>query len=247
MENTSTKNLLISFGSVILAFLCWVIPDQLAVRLADLLVEGKAKYYWLTVHHLVQLTLVIGIMLLPWWGKTLSDWGWNFKNKEETLKILKAFAIGWLIFSTIFVVITNWVAGWPETLGFQATKQNVVWYLFFELIIVGFAEEAMFRGLVYGVLKSNISIMVDLKLFQVSVAGILSAVIFTLAHVGFDFSQFKVTTVDPMQLIVAFVLGIFYVILRERTGSLLGPIIAHNLTDGSLTIVYLMIHFFKVR
>lgn len=68
-----------------------------------------------------------------------------------------------------------------------------------------------------------------------------------LAHVGFDFRQFKVTTVDPMQLMVAFGLGLFYVILRERTGSLLGPILAHNLTDGSLTIVYLLLHFFKVR
>ena len=96
-------------------------------------------------------------------------------------------------------------------------------------------------------LKPQFSMMVDLKLFQVSVGGILSAVIFMLAHVSFDFIQFKVTSVDPMQLVVAFVLGLFYVLLRERTGSLVGPILAHNITDGSLTIVYLLIHFFTNR
>lgn len=42
-------------------------------------------------------------------------------------------------------------------------------------------------------------------------------------------------------LFFAFALGIFYAAVREKTGSLLGPILAHNISDGWLSILYIII------
>lgn len=240
-------SLLQPIGCLLLAFVCWVVLDQLAVKLADIFVVGRFQFLWLTVHHLIQLALVVLVMILPIWKMSLADWGWNIRNKEDTFNTLKSFVIGWLFFSTVFIVIREWLGDWPPLLNFQLSTGNVLWYLFFELVIVGFAEEAMFRGLVYGILKPQFSQIIDLKLFQVSVAGVISSIFFMLAHIEFDFAHLKVVSIDPMQLIVALALGLFYVILRERTDSLLGPILAHNITDGSLSIVYLLLHFFVIH
>jgi membrane protease YdiL (CAAX protease family) len=48
-----------------------------------------------------------------------------------------------------------------------------------------------------------------------------------------------------MQVFMAFALGIFYAVLRERTGSLLGPVLAHNISDGWLSILFILIQMIR--
>jgi len=41
-------------------------------------------------------------------------------------------------------------------------------------------------------------------------------------------------------MIFAFGLGIFYVVMFDRTGSLLGSVLAHNASDGIGTVIYII-------
>ena len=67
-----------------------------------------------------------------------------------------------------------------------------------------------------------------------ALAGIVAALVFTLAHVGFRLAPFELFHLVPLQLVQALVLGVFYSWAYHRTGSLLAPIVAHNFSDGVL-------------
>jgi membrane protease YdiL (CAAX protease family) len=212
----------------------------LAIFITDLLLKGSFGFTWLIGHHVVQILLAVAIMALPWWRRSLSDWGFNLKGHKKTIKTLFKFSVGWIIFSTIFILISQWVSGWPDLLDFYLNAENILIYLIFETVIVGISEELVFRGLVYGTLQLYFNKKIKVG-FEISVAGLISALFFALAHIGFQFSPFAITSFAPMQILVAFGLGLFYAVLREETGSLLGPILAHNISDGWLSILYIVI------
>lgn len=67
--------------------------------------------------------------------------------------------------------------------------------------------------------------------FSVSAPGLIAAILFSYAHIGYSIYPFHIYSINPMQLIVAFALGIFYAITFEKTGSLLCPILCHSASD----------------
>ncbi|MBN2089967.1 CPBP family intramembrane metalloprotease [candidate division KSB1 bacterium] len=223
-----------------LAVFVYLFLDKFSTYITDHYFPSSG-FNWHTIHHSIQFILVILIMLIPWWNKSLKQWGFNLNHQKETWRILKSFTIGWVIFSTIFILVTQFLSGWPPLIHFYMNFKNTFIYLFFEFIIVGISEEVVFRGLVIGILARSFSQKINLKTFTISVAGILSAVIFAIAHIGFELFPFQITFFDPMQIIIAFGLGIFYAVLFEKTYSLLGPIIAHNIADGWLSILYIVL------
>ena len=107
------------------------------------------------------------------------------------------------------------------------------------MVLVGVSEEILFRGLIMGLLARVFSGTVRLGLrraaFPVSVAGLLAAAIFAFAHtVAYSRLFFLPFSFEPnwFQVVLAFVLGIYYAAVREKTGSLLGAIVSHNISDG---------------
>ncbi len=246
MENvrgTKSKSLVImrSLFALIFAFVIFIAIDRAAIYLADLLAAGGFKYTWLMVHHGIQIVIALMIMMLPLWHKSISDWGINLRNRKKTLNILLKFTIGWVIGATIFTLVSQWLSGWAYPLDFYFNTENALIYLVFEFIVVGISEEIVFRGLVYGILRKVFAKKVTIFGFPLSIASIISALFFAIAHVGFQFNPFMITIFAPMQVFIAFVLGLFYAALIENTGSLLGPILAHNISDGWLSILYILI------
>src|SRR6202167_6484529 len=66
--------------------------------------------------------------------------------------------------------------------------------------------------------------------YDMHVAGVILALLFALAHLtSFWTENFWIAL---GQQIYAFTLGILYVYWREKSGSLLAPIIGHNVSDG---------------
>jgi membrane protease YdiL (CAAX protease family) len=66
--------------------------------------------------------------------------------------------------------------------------------------------------------------------YDMHVAGVILAVLFALAHLtSFWTGNFWMAL---GQQIYAFALGILYAYWREKSGSLLAPIIGHNVSDG---------------
>ncbi|MGA7155749.1 MAG: CPBP family glutamic-type intramembrane protease [Acidobacteriaceae bacterium] len=106
---------------------------------------------------------------------------------------------------------------------------DIAGWLIFELFIVGFCEETLFRGFLLGLLRDLSPSRLRIGTFELSTAGYTIALIFALAHIG----NFRT---DPWpialgQQFYAAALGIFYAWLLERSGSLLAPAISHNVGD----------------
>jgi uncharacterized protein len=101
----------------------------------------------------------------------------------------------------------------------------------FEFIFVGFGEEVPFRGLLQTFLMLRTSGRIRFGRFDMHVAGLILALLFGLAHITNFWSQ-------PFwfafaQQLYAFALGVLYAYWREKSGSLLAPIIGHNMGDGA--------------
>jgi membrane protease YdiL (CAAX protease family) len=75
----------------------------------------------------------------------------------------------------------------------------------------------------------------------ISYSVIISTLLFSLAHIGINYNTLSIESINYMQLIFTFGLGMFYAVMREKSGSLLGPIIAHGISDGSITVIQLVL------
>ena len=94
----------------------------------------------------------------------------------------------------------------------------------------GLCEETIFRGLLVGMLTVLVPGRVRAGRFEIPFSGLVVAVLFGLAH----YTSFLV---DPFwmafaQQLYAFVFGLVYVWLMERSRSLLAPMIAHGVGDA---------------
>lgn len=101
------------------------------------------------------------------------------------------------------------------------------------MLSTGFAEETLFRGLLVGMLVVLTPGRLRIGAVDLPVAAYIVALMFGLAH-------WKSFIVDPLHLAIgqqlyAFVWGLVYVWLMERSRSLVAPIIAHGV--GNFTEV----------
>lgn len=108
------------------------------------------------------------------------------------------------------------------------------------MITTGLAEETIFRGLLVGMLAVLVPGRVRAGGFEIPVAGVLVAALFGLAHYGSFFTAPLAMAIA--QQVYAFVWGLVYVWLMERSDSLLAPIVAHglgNFVEVALALVWL--------
>lgn len=186
-------------------------------------------------HHLWQMGLAlvaIGALSRGRW----SEWGLNLRNRDESLGILCRFC--W-IYGVYFVggglVVQSLFLGAPPA-DHPLTPFHVAGRLAFGFLLVGLSEEILFRGLFHTWLARSWTGVVRARGVEMPTAGIVAALVFTLAHVGFRIAPFEVFHVAPLQLMQALVLGLFYSWAYHRTRSLLAPVLAHNFSDGVLWV-----------
>lgn len=133
---------------------------------------------------------------------------------------------------------------WPDLVQHRAPTANYSlkpsvaagWLL--AMVTTGLGEETIFRGLLVGMLAALIPGRIRLGRFEISMAGVLVALLFGIAH-------YQTFIVDPLSLaiaqqIYAFAWGLVYVWLMEKSGSLLAPIVAHgvgNLVEVALVML----------
>lgn len=183
-------------------------------------------------HHLWQLLLAlvaIGVLSRGHWGR----WGLNLRRRSESTRIIKRFT---LVYGAYFIGI-GFVLQWllfpaPDAPG-PLEPGQIAGRLLFGFVLVGISEEVLFRGLIHTALAGAWTGAFWWRSWAMPTAGIIAALIFTLAHVRIDLQPLEVTYSLP-QLLMAFVLGLFYSAAYHRTGSLLAPVVCHNLSDGLL-------------
>jgi membrane protease YdiL (CAAX protease family) len=138
-----------------------------------------------------------------------------------------------LLFGVLFgMVMTaadyshNIIAHLPPD-NFFLTSTNLAGSLTFGGLYAGTVEEILFRGLLMTFLMQRMSGRLRLGRFDVHVAGVIVAVLFSLSHLGsFWTESFRVAA---SQQAYAFVWGVIYAYWYEKSGSLLPSIIGHNL------------------
>jgi membrane protease YdiL (CAAX protease family) len=125
----------------------------------------------------------------------------------------------------------------PDNLAL--TPRSIGSWGFFEWIFVGPTEEIPFRGLLQTFLMQRTSGRIRFWKYEMHVAGVVLALLFALAHLT-SFWQENLWIALGQQ-IYAFALGILYAYWREKSGSLLAPIIGHNVSDGvEYVLMFLM-------
>jgi uncharacterized protein len=175
--------------------------------------------------------LLIALPLIAWLSKgRLAEYG--LQAPRQRSYVLSALA--WGTFFGLFMTAVDYfpqiLRHLPPPENLSLTRQSVAAWLFFEAIYVGPTEEIPFRGLLQTFLMQRSSGRVRLWKYDMHVAGVILAILFALAHL----SSFWTTNfwIALGQQIYAFALGLLYAYWREKSGSLLAPIIGHNVGDG---------------
>lgn len=218
--------LAIHFGIQIAARQLWIFRS---ITDDPLLLEHGSWLHYLN-HHVAQMAIALVLIALLTRGR-LRGAGLNLAHASESLQLLTTGFFPVLLLCLIAGhVITPIVQGVPpERFAGGIRPTDLAGMLVFSWVIVGLSEEIVFRGFFQTALAKNWHGTVALAGVQVPLAGLWAAVIFTIAHISF-----RTMSADPRQLVLAFVLGIYYSVAYYRTGSLLAPIVAHNLVDGGI-------------
>lgn len=232
MNNQIFKNIFL----VLLSFAIFLGVTRASMIITDIFLKGSFKYTWYIGNHIIQSIIVLVIIgIFRVFNKDI-DFGLKKDESKQTKSYLIRFMLVFMILTILIYAIIIIIYGWQDYIGFPLTKSNVIQYLVFEGVVVGIGEELLFRALIYSILYQGFAKKIHIgKKVSLSYAVILSALIFSIAHINlFDFSF------DIFQLFMAFVLGVFYGWLLENTKSIIGPILAHNLSDLWMSLLFIL-------
>jgi membrane protease YdiL (CAAX protease family) len=106
---------------------------------------------------------------------------------------------------------------------------NMIPWLIMQGTLVGVSEEIVFRSLFLGYLIVRLGRKFSIGPFDISAAGVLIAVVFSLAHASSFWSMPFAAAFG--QQVYAIGYGLLGAYLFEQSGSVLAPIIAHDAGD----------------
>lgn len=190
-------------------------------------------------HHIVQMCFALGCI---WYlsGGDWRSWGLNVLNLAESKRVLtRGFLPVLVAFLFLGELLVPVLSGTPPQFDFELTVLNVFGILVFMRFVSGLSEEILFRGFIQTYLAGYFDFVYTIFGRELPLHGLIAALIFTVAHVGFTVFPMGIYHLHPPQLLLAFVLGIYYAIAYHETGSLVAPIIAHNVVNGTVTIATL--------
>jgi uncharacterized protein len=122
-------------------------------------------------------------------------------------------------------------------LGYPLTAANMSGWLLFEGVYVGPTEEVPFRALLVTFLAATMPGRLRLGRFEMNWAGVIVALVFALLHAA-NFNL-RAWPIALGQQIYAFLLGVLYAYWLEKSGSVVAPIVGHNVSDG---VEYLLLY-----
>ncbi len=236
-------------GLVTLAFIAAIGRDRI-LRSRDVI------RVFLAVYLLDNLIIVITnqypqLQFLPngtWQGWL--TWGWSSKTYSVLACLVVVFIVR-SVFSrqdlgltlrqnsgsfgpVVFVLVL--MAVWSVYVGISYPKGPFdLGVLLYMAILPGLNEELVYRGLLLGALNRVFGKDWTLWGANLGWGAVLTSLLFGLLH-GFWIDRNLSPHLDPMAVAVPGMLGFVDAWLRERTGSLVMPILAHGVAD--FTIFY---------
>ena len=200
------------------ALLLYVIYDGLLTRGFFVLPNLPADAHWNWLGKILALSGTLAFAASPLFGFARS--GITLKQKKGLGSALAVLAV----FAVLFVYLAL-VDGEGrsdlETIAFQWTMP-------------GLDEELFYRGILLLAMNEAFRARLTVLGAPIGYGGLLTSVLFGFAHAlsygqgGFDF--------DPMTFALTGVPSLLLLWLRERTGSVVLPVIAHNMANGISTL-----------
>jgi len=189
------------------------------------------NFMWGIVHHIVQAVIPVLVVLI--WKKELFQyWGFKLGNKSLGFKWIGWFSLVWILIYVGLTSVNLLLDNSPEAYYDVTRLGNLFGELFFRGVIVGPCEEVLFRSFPISLLLfASFDKPRDIFGFEVTQAGLISAVLFALAHIGFSFFPLEVYHFNIVQLITCLGFGILYAIVFHQTKSIYYPMIIHAISD----------------
>jgi hypothetical protein len=200
---------------------------------------SRTETVWLAMaNHAVM--LLIAVALIAWFSRgTFSEYGLQWPKQRNYVRSALWWGTAFGLLMTVVDYFPQILRHTPPPDNLALTPQSIGAWLFYAGIFVGPTEEIPFRGLLQTYLMQRTSGRIRLWKYEMHVAGIVLALLFALAHLT-SFWQENLWIALGQQ-IYAFALGILYAYWREKSGSLLAPIIGHNVGDGvEYVLIFLM-------
>lgn len=202
--------------------------------------DPDGAFAWISVHHIVQAVIFLLLMLIiSKFSGIRFGFGWG--DREVGWFYVRLFAIIFSVYAVVSVIITV-AAGSFQVFQYPLNARNIAGQLGFQLLLSGPSEELIFRSFamtMLGLLVSGAIVRGEsgfsrsvMTVFggELTVVNLIAAVIFALAHVRFTFNPFS-ASFSTGQVIYSLVLGLFYGVAYERSGSMVYPMIMHSISN----------------
>lgn len=220
-----------------LVILILLLAPRLGTSVADYLnpfftsIDPDKKFMEGIVHHIVQ-ALVPFFLILLWKKEFFEGWGFTLGNKTLGLKWVGWFTLIWILIYVGINTFNHFANNVPEVYYDVTNTRNLLGELFFRGFIVGPSEEILFRSFpIILLLTAGFTNKTDIFGFEITSAGIIAAVLFALAHIGFNFYPFEVYQFNIVQVVTALGFGLLYAIVFHQTKSIYYPMIIHSISD----------------
>ena len=208
-------------------------------------VDPDKKFMWGIVHHIIQALVPIFLVLI--WNKDFfKEWGLRWGNRSLGWKWVGWFTLVWtLIYVGIntYNLLTN---NTPEAYYDVTNSRNFFGELFFRSFVVGPSEEILFRSFpIVLLLSAGFVKKTDIFGFEITHAGIIAAILFALAHIGFNFYPFEIYHLSMVQVVTSLGFGLLYAIVFHQTKSIYYPMIIHSVSDVIPLLALYVLHLFN--
>ena len=229
-----TKRILSFAGMTIALFAVQSLVSHAGSIIADGFSYERIDPYRLfapvSVHHVIQLIAAL-VLILILARLTKRDFGLHAGDHKSGLRSFLRFTAIFSGYTAVSYAILFFLGALPVH-HFPLNAQNVTGTLLFQLLLSGPSEELMFRALPITMLVFAYGKSVDIRLgkFYISVQNVVTALLFSLAHVRWSLSPFEINA-DIFQLAYAFVLGAISGYVYQKSKSVLYPMMMHSFSN----------------
>lgn len=226
------KHVLIGLALVVATYLVgFVAISALAMSNPDFMAAVESKP-WVAQPIVAGVTLVVAILVsaILTRGK-LASYGFRL---SRPLMIPQALLVGLILGLVLQLAILLVPAKEPD-LWAPSLLAQVLFYW----VLASISEEAVFRGMFQGYLSAHLKKSFSVFRLTISMPALLAAVLFALVHLALV-TQGADLSLALAIMVTAFVGGLAAGYFRDRTGSLVAPIIVHSLFNMTGSIIDLM-------
>lgn len=227
----------------VIAMLGWVAATAVIGFIGAAVMRGRVRWGWLLATlplmavYDALLTRGYGHIPLHFWP---SDWNWEGKALAIGLSLIVASVLGWRkvgltlkqdreglpgalalcgLLAALFLGLAVWLPGQSFTVDSLA----------FQLTMPGLDEELFYRGVLLLMLNEAFGRPLKVLGAPMGWGAVITSMAFGLAHaLGFQDGAF---TFDAMTMAATGLPALLLVWLKEKTGSLLLPVLMHNFAN----------------